>query len=809
MMFRSTPCLCLTGCALIVAVGSTGSAQAPSTAAPSTLSLEAVARNWNSWAGTPPDEMRWAPDGATIHFLWNPERHNVPALYAVRPVGGVPVRLQPEAERNVPPWERGRFGRYEIDPSRTANLVVYERQGDIFLHDVKAGTVKRITNTDLPETSPRFSHDGTLVTFESNNNLFSYALASGEVTQLTNFRVGRDSAPPARTEQQQFLEAQQLELFTALRRAEEVGRAQRERTSQITGPRVAPTFLTSLQRVTDMQLAPDGRAVTFTLVDEARSANDTTILLPDFVTRSGYVEIIKAPPGAVKAREAVTDFRLGVVGLPQGTVRYVDAKPFGKPVNWNPVVWSADGRRAITWIGSQDHKDLWLGLVEVGTAAVKVLYTEHDPAFVRDFRGGRVENEAALAFGFMPDGRSVFFQSERDGWYHLYAVSLDGGEPTPLTTGRCDVENPVLASDKASWYFLSCDGDPLERHVYRMPLAGGPRTRLTPLNAWCADYALSPDHAQIAFILDRPAAPPELFAVATQGPAEPKQLTSSTTDEFRRFPWPTPEYVTFPDKDGTPVYGELYKPSRPHPLKPALIHVHGSGWMQGVAKKFSPYTPESRAEFQFYAEQGYTVLNVDYKGSKGYGRAGRVALYRDALRPPVDSLLAAVDFLVAKHRVDRARIGLYGHSFGGSVTMAAQFSHPGVFRAVAAHSAQADMAHSQPYNFINRYLNVPWQDREAYRRSSPIYIADQFQDRLLLLAGVLDRPVSFQSTLRLVQRLIELGKTGWDLAVYPVEGHGVREPSSMLDLQRRRFSFFESVLKAPQAPVRAPGAGGR
>ena len=69
--------------------------------------------------------------------------------------------------------------------------------------------------------------------------------------------------------------------------------------------------------------------------------------------------------------------------------------------------------------------------------------------------------------------------------------------------------------------------------------------------------------------------------------------------------------------------------------------------------------------------------------------------------------------------------------------------------------------------------------------------------------------MSFQSTLRLVQRLIELGKTGWDLAVYPVEGHGVREPSSMLDLQRRRFSFFESVLKAPQAPVRAPGAGGR
>lgn len=787
--------LCLAGLACAVAGAPLLRAE-PAPAGRPGLTIETFARGRQTWIGATPDEIRWAPDGQSIHFAWRPRQPEAASLYAVRPAGGAPTPVPIDLERNLPPWQRPRFAMADRDTTRTRSHVVYERQGDIFLLEIATGAVKRVTNTDASEQNPRFSHDASKITFESANNLFAYSIATGELTQLTNFKSG--STPRSRTDQQKYLAAQQLELFEHVRLAAQAGREQRERAAGLAGPRAAPSLLGNLERVIELQLSPDERSVTFTLVDDSRTAADTSIVLPDFVTASGYVETITAPPGAVKAREAVTDFRLGIVTLPEGKLSYVDPKPFGKPVNWNPLTWSEDGERAVTWVGSQDHKDLWLCLIDVRNAVAKVLYAEHDDAFVRGFRGGRVENEVPTAVGFLADG-SVFFQSEKDGWYQLYSVR-EGGEPRQLTRGRCEVEAPVLSRDKASWYFLSCEGDSTERHLYRMPVAGGPPTRLTPAGGWCGEFVLSPDETQVAFSYETPAAPPELFVAATQGGPAARRLTTSTSEEFRRSAWPAPEYVSFPDKDGWSVRGELFKPARPHPLRPAILHVHGGGWEQGVAKRFASYMPVNRAEFQLYAEMGYTVLNVDYKGSKGYGREGRVALYRDAMGPPVESLVAAVEYLVARHGVDRARIGVYGHSFGGSVTLAALFMRPGTFRAGAAQSAQADFAHAQPHNFINRYLNVPWQDEEAYRRSSPIYHVDRFRDRLLLLSGVLDRPMPFQSTLRLVQRLIELGKTGWDLAVYPVEGHVPQDDSSLLDLERRRFAFFESVLKEPSRP---------
>ncbi|MDH5715625.1 MAG: prolyl oligopeptidase family serine peptidase, partial [Candidatus Aminicenantes bacterium] len=160
----------------------------------------------------------------------------------------------------------------------------------------------------------------------------------------------------------------------------------------------------------------------------------------------------------------------------------------------------------------------------------------------------------------------------------------------------------------------------------------------------------------------------------------------------------------------------------------------------------------------------------------------------------VDSAIAAVEYLVNNHNVDRKRIGLYGGSYGGFYTLMALCTHPGVFAAGVAYVPVTDWAHYN-HGYTSRILNLPYEDEEAYKRSSPIYFADGLQDHLLIVDGIEDNNVLVQDTIRLVQRLIELKKDGWDCHLYPVEPHGVRQETSRLDYHKRLVGFFNRYLK--------------
>jgi dipeptidyl aminopeptidase/acylaminoacyl peptidase len=278
-----------------------------------------------------------------------------------------------------------------------------------------------------------------------------------------------------------------------------------------------------------------------------------------------------------------------------------------------------------------------------------------------------------------------------------------------------------------------------------------------------------------------------------------KRLTDSYTEEFRSYRWRKFEIVTFPDADNNMLYARLYKPDKPDPLRPAVIYVHGAGYAQSVFKNWGSmnWTPF----FHFLLQAGYTVIDLDYRGSSGYGRDCRTAIYRNMGGKDIDSAVVAARWLADKQGIDPRRIGVYGGSYGGFFTLMAQFKHPGVFAAGASLFPVTDWAHyNHPYT--SNILNLPYDDEEAYRRSSPIYHAAGLQDRLLILHGMEDRNVHYQDTIRLVQRLIELKKTGWELATLPVEDHGWRNESSRLDSNRRIFSLFEEVLKR-QLPAMA------
>ena len=202
------------------------------------------------------------------------------------------------------------------------------------------------------------------------------------------------------------------------------------------------------------------------------------------------------------------------------------------------------------------------------------------------------------------------------------------------------------------------------------------------------------------------------------------------------------------------------------------------------------------------ASKGYVVLDIDYRASAGYGRDWRTAIYRWMGGRDLADHVDGSRWLQKEYGINPERIGLYGGSYGGFMTLMALLNAPKEFGAGAALRSVTDWSHYN-HGYTGGILNLPQDDSLAYRRSSPIYFAENLEDPLLMAHGMVDTNVHFQDIVRLSQRFIELGKTGWELAVYPVEDHGFVRPSSWTDEYTRIFDLFERTIgprgsKAPK-----------
>jgi dipeptidyl aminopeptidase/acylaminoacyl peptidase len=277
-----------------------------------------------------------------------------------------------------------------------------------------------------------------------------------------------------------------------------------------------------------------------------------------------------------------------------------------------------------------------------------------------------------------------------------------------------------------------------------------------------------------------------------------KQVTTTPTEAWRAFKWIDPKVITFKARDGVDVYARLFTPemigAKRDPLRPGVVFVHGAGYLQNAHKYWSTYY----REYMFHnllAARGYVVLDVDYRASSGYGRDWRTAIYRHMGGKDLEDIVDGAKYLSAAEKVDPKRIGVYGGSYGGFITLMAMFTTPDVFAAGAALRPVTDWAHYN-HGYTSNILNVPQQDAEAYRRSSPIYFAEGLKGALLICHGMVDTNVHFQDSVRLAQRLIELRKENWELAVYPVENHGFTEETSWADEYKRILSLFDEQLRS-------------
>jgi dipeptidyl aminopeptidase/acylaminoacyl peptidase len=757
--------------------------------------------------GYPPSGLRWSGDSSKLYFEWRKPGEEEASTYVVARDGGEPRKLS-RTEARETPLPNGRW-------DKARKRMLFNDRGDVVIFDAASGARRQITKTSGAEGNPRWARNDTHVTYVSGGNLFITPVdGSGTlVTQVTDVIQRRND--PRLTESQQFIKDEELKLIDKVRKDAEQRKKREEEAAKDRLPRFE--LAGPQQSAADLMLSPDETHVFIAVAERPAGAKNT--IVPNYVTESGYVEDIPARTNVgdtqdrrllaiLNIRTAKTTWADGSFAPPVAAAEKPAAAgttaPDGKPgraaereIRWSMPVVSEDGKLVVASARSADNKDRWFVTLDPASGKSKVIDTLHDEAWIRElgFGGSSVE--------FLPDGKRVWFLSERDGWMHLYTldVSADDARARQLTEGKWEIASAELAADGKKFHITSTENHPGERHLYTVPIEGGARTKITSMTG-SNDATVSPDESTLGLVYSYSTKPPEVFIMPNKPGAQARQITTTPTPEWLAFKWIDPKVITFKARDGVEVYSRLFTPemigARRDPSRPAVVFVHGAGYLQNAHKYWSTYF----REYMFHnllASRGYVVLDVDYRASSGYGRDWRTAIYRHMGGKDLEDVVDGAKYLVAKEGVDPKRIGVYGGSYGGFITLMAMFTTPDVFAAGAALRPVTDWARYN-HGYTSNILNIPQKDAEAYRKSSPIYFAEGLKGALLILHGMVDVNVHFQDSVRLAQRLIELRKENWELAPYPVEDHGFVEETSWADEYKRILKLFEQNLR-PGSPA--------
>jgi dipeptidyl aminopeptidase/acylaminoacyl peptidase len=774
------------------------------------LTLEQIMAD-TDWLGNAPEQSYWGGDNRTVYYQQKRQGSELRDLFAVDSTDGSTVEV-PESE-----WSA------RLQSSITYNIAGDRRawvyKGDIYLLDETG--VRQLTRTAVAESAPMFMSDGRRVAFQRDGQMFVHDPATGLTAQVTDIRFSDD---PDEKEDFDVLKSHQLRLFTTLQKnkrdREEARKRDRSLYSADAGLPAAPVYMGDKLQSEGQSLSPSGRWLL--LVTRAKSGDDGRQgLMPNYVTESGYVEtetvrrLVGRNSGAPHSvwlidLDSGDKHKLDLAGLPgihddpledlrksavdlfvaEGEDRGAAEKRLKAPKTRSVEVWdmrwSADGGMPMLYVRAVDNKDRWIATVDFGKYKVVSQHRLSDKAWVNPYH---------IEHGWLRDNRTLWFLSEDHGYLGIYTKAIDQKDSKALVAGKHIVKNPALDPTGKYLYYEANVKHPGIYEIYRVDVASGVIEQMTGLGG-INSVAVSPDGSRLLITHSEINRHDELYVMDNRPGAAPRQLTDTMSEAFKSIPWMTPDIVPIPSSHSDePVWSKIYLPAGHDPSKkyPAVMFVHGAGYTQNSDMGW-PYYYREGMFHNMLTQHGYVVIDMDYRASEGYGRDWRAAIYRQMGHPELEDFLDGVDYIVEKYNVDRERIGIYGGSYGGFMTCMAMFRAPGVFRAGAALRSVTDWAH---YNdrYTSNILNTPDIDPVAYRQSSPIEFAEGLQGPMLLASGMQDDNVFFQDTVMLAQRLIELHKQDFEIAIYPLDPHGFIHADSWLDEYRRIFKLFETHLK--------------
>ena len=691
--------------------------------------------------GTPPQSVEWSKEGHTLVFRWNAGGRRFRDLYAFHPESKNLVRLT-DMEAFA---DKLLASPAEQDERRSQHL------------EPKAGI-----------SSFAISRDGSLVAFSYKGELFTVPTdGSAEPFRLTRTKAA-ETAPQFSPDGKRLASLRGGQVVI-----QDLARGQLWQVTDVKDP----------ETLLGYRWSPDGKKFAY-------------------MTRKGKLRQMRLPNYSGRFVTA-NNFTRTVVGddLPPVAIYLVDASG-GEPKTvetggWkgkgytSMPMWSKDSTKLVYRIIHPKMKKEQIRVIDAKTAKSASVWEECDERWVY-----------WSDFGFSPDSNQVWFVSEKDGWAHVYRVPAEGGESIQVTKGNWEAR-PERLSFHASggpdpqWigdhiYYPSTEDGTSERHLYRIQPDGTGKEKLSTREG-VNNGIVSEDGKHIAWLVADLNNPADLWV-------DNHRVTSRALPKFLEYPWPPTRFVNFPSRgDGKTVAAKMllppgYAPDTKDGKKwPAVFFIHGAGYATSVLKQWGSYQ-ELRYVFNSYlANRGYVIIDLDYRGSTGYGRDWRSEVYLHMGGPDLDDVLGAVDYLKGLGNIDTKRLGIWGVSYGGFMTNMAMFLAPGAF---LAGSSWASVNDWENYNdgYTRERLNTPAENPEAFRRSSPITYSDRLKNHLLIIHGMGDSNVLFQDTVQLAEKLIQEGKS-FGQAYYPQENHGFVRDETWIDACRRTAEWFDRYLR--------------
>jgi dipeptidyl-peptidase-4 len=692
-----------------------------------------------SLSGALTEGLEWRPDGKSLSYL-SPiapgknaalELAEMDAATGERRVvieaGKLRELMTGEGEDRGQQTGLGRHPapRYQWSPKGDALLFMSRMSFDWF--DVKTQTSRRLLSSPAPISNVKISPDGRLVSFVREHDLWTCDIATGKVSRITT-----GGSEELLNGELDWVYPEELELGTAY------------------------------------WWSPDSSRVAFLEMNESAV---TRYPIVDGLSYTAEFSVERYP----KAGGANPMVRVGVVSAEGGEPRWMDTGA-NHDIYISRVAWLPDSKRLAVQRLNRAQNQLDLLISDVANGKSDLILTERDPFWIN------VEGDPE----FLRGGKEFLWTSERDGFRHIYLYDASGRHVRRITRGDWQVTKIAgVNPEQEVVFFVATEKSPLERHLYRVALDGGDITRLTKTEG-THQISMAPGTRHYVDTWSSVASPPRQEVFDSAG-SQTAVLNENRIPELAEYGLPAPEFGAVKGEGGVELRTMLIRPTDFDPARkyPVLVRIYGGPHAQMVVNAWG----DSRFLWeQMMAQKGYIIFSLDNRGSWGRGHAFETPIYHRMGEVELEDQLAGINYLKSLPYVDGARIGIWGWSYGGYMTLNAMFRAPEVFKVGFAAAPVTDWRQYDTI-YTERYMGQPQENPDGYRNCSPVNHAAGLRGKLLIAHGTGDDNVHWGNETELAEALVKAGRYA-ELLVYPGRGHRIADEEARVHLFHRVTQFF-------------------
>jgi len=685
--------------------------------------------------------LAWAPDGKQISFfketpaeragetkkeLWTIDVASGKGR-ALVPADKLSAALPPEPGNSTQATGLGRHAPPQYQWAPDGSALLFQGPASLAWFDLKTQTARALVSSKEDIADPKISPDGRHVSFLRDHNLWLVDVADGKERGVT-----RGGTEGIRKGELDWVYPEELDITTAY------------------------------------WWAPDSSSIAYLEMDERKVAEYPLV---DFSSFSGEADQERYPP----AGGSNPIVRVMVASIRGGEPRVMDTGA-ETDVYVARVNWLADSKHLAIQRLNRTQTVLDLLIADVGSGRTRTAITEKDQYWIN------VSDD----LHFLKDGKRFVWSSERSGYRHLYLYDLDGKELAQLTKGDWEV-SAVQGVDetKGLVYFTAAEKSPLERHLYRVALDGSRFMRITKDDG-THRVNFAPDASAFIDTYSSTANPPRQDLVRADG-MRIAVVKENKVAELADYYLSPVQFLSVRSHDGIQLNAMMIKPPDFDPARkyPVLVFTYGGPGVQVVLNAWGGST---FLWHEMMAQKGYIVFALDNRGSTGRGHLFEEPIHYRLGAQELSDQRDGAAYLKSLPYVDANRIGIWGWSYGGHMTLHAMFEDPEDFKVGFAGGPVTDW-HYYDSIYTERYLGLLPQNEESYQESSPIKNAANLKGKLLIAHGTGDDNVHFANTLAVVNELIEAGKYV-EVMPFPGRGHGVSDPAARQVLMRRVTQFF-------------------